>query len=150
MVIVETSPVTIETIIKSLEHSLNKSVDDYLVSVQAKARDMIARGIDPDTVRAMLLSDIQNNTGDFKQLTGNLGWQIDKALGQTASDMSNQVVKGLSNQFEWVWEPNAEHCETCDVRNGQIKSYDDWEQLGLPGAGTTKCTIYCQCTLIPV
>lgn len=144
------APSTIEIILQGLEKTLNKSIDDYVSAVQSKAQDMISRGIDPAEVRKLVMADIANNTGDFKQLTGTLGSQVDKALGQTALDTSNEAVKGLTKQFEWVWEPGASHCETCEERNGKVKSFDDWESIGLPGAGTTDCGIYCKCTLMPV
>lgn len=141
---------TLSTILKTLELSTNKAIEDYLFAVRVRAQEQLDRGVPPDEVYKSLLQDIKDNSGEFKDLTGALGSQIDKALGQTAMDTSNEFISGLSDRYEWVWEPGAQHCDTCEEYNGQIKSYDEWEKIGLPGAGNTDCTVYCRCTLMPV
>ena len=142
---------TLETILANLEASLNKSVDDYVFATQIRAKDLLARGVSPEEVNRILLEDIKNNTGEFKQLTGTLGAQIDKALSQTSLDTANEAVRDLADRFRWDWEPSVvEHCDTCQEYNGQIKTYDEWTALGLPGAGLTDCTYWCRCTLTPV
>jgi hypothetical protein len=144
------TPSTYQVIIQTLEQSLNRSIDDYVTAVQTRAGDLISRGVSPEEVKKMLLADVKNGAGDFQALQGVIGSQIDKALGQTAMDVSNEAIKDLADQFEWLWEPNAKHCDTCQERNGEVKSYDEWEALGLPGVGTTDCGVYCKCTLVPV
>jgi hypothetical protein len=144
------APTTYQVIIQTLEQTLNKSIDDYVTAIQARAGDLIGRGVDPEEVKRMLLTDVTNGTGEFQALQGVIGSQIDKALGQTAMDVSNEAVQDLADQFEWLWEPNAKHCDTCQERNGEVKTYDEWIALGLPGAGTTDCTYWCKCTLNPV
>ena len=141
---------TLETILDNLELSLNKAVDDYVFVAQTRSKELLARGVSPEEVNRILLADIKNNAGEFKKLTGTLGAQIDKALGQTAMDTSNEAVRDVADQFEWTWEPQADHCATCEEYNGQVKSYDEWEALGLPGAGLTDCGVYCKCTLMPI
>lgn len=41
-------------------------------------------------------------------------------------------------------------CKGCLDRMGQTKTFDEWQRIGLPGAGTTPCRYNCRCTLLPV
>lgn len=140
----------LSVILKSLETSLNKGINDYIANVQIRAKDLLDRGIDPDEVQRILLEDVKNNSGEFKQLTGMIGGQLDKSIGQTAMDTAQQAVAELSDQYRWDWEPGAEHCDTCQQYNGKVKSYEEWSLIGLPGAGLTDCGIYCKCSLQPI
>lgn len=133
-----------------LQETLDKSIDDYIFQVQIKAREFLARGIPEDEILKQLIDDVKNNTGEFKQLTGQIGTQLSKVIDQTAIDTSQLAVAGLSDNYRWDWEPGAEHCDTCSERNGQIKTWQEWQILGMPAAGTTICTIWCKCSLMPV
>jgi hypothetical protein len=144
------TPIGLLGILGALEARLNKAIDDYLFNVRIRSKELIGKGIAPEQVQAMFLDEIQNNTGDYKKLTGAIGAEIDKAINQTALGTSNQYVAPLSREFRWDAEPSAKHCSTCSDYDGQIKTYDDWQQSGLPGEGLTECGVYCKCSLQPV
>jgi len=56
----------------------------------------------------------------------------------------------LSNLYQWQYNPGANHCDGCVERNGQIKTFEEWEDEGLPGSGCTNCYYNCLCDLVPV
>lgn len=51
----------------------------------------------------------------------------------------------------WIWisVEDANRCEDCAERDGEVKTWAEWEELGLPGMGTTVCDWRCRCSLEP-
>ena len=136
-------------LLTQLEDKLHLELDDYFDKIRQRATDLISQGVNQEEIRKVLIKDIANGTGEFGQLKGSIGSVIDKGIYQVSNLASDESIKELSNKFKWIWEPGAEHCDTCTERNGQVKTYDEWMGLGLPGTGITDCTIYCKCTLVP-
>lgn len=146
-------PTSIE-IGQGLFDAMSKQLDTHLTTLLNELRDqienMVAQGIAPEEITRTLMEDIKQETGIFANLSGKVGSLIDNQFGTMTGVVANNEVADLSNLFEWVVEPTAEHCETCDARDGQQKTYEEWQKLGLPGAGTTLCKQYCKCSLMPI
>lgn len=136
--------------VANLEARFQFAMDSYIDGIQLRARELSAAGVTPEEIERVLNADIQNNTGEWKRLTGDIGLGIDKTIFQTANTTSTIIAGTVSDMFVWIWEPGAEHCDDCDDLNGKVKSYDDWVAYGLPGEGQTLCTYYCKCSLQPV
>ena len=142
--------ISIGDILATVESEMNLNFQIYLSRVRLQAQQLVAAGVDQALILQQLQSDITNSTGTFAQLKGTIGASIDTSLMKTANFSSNLAPLRITNNFRWNWEPSAEHCDTCVGRQGQVKSYEDWEAVGLPGSGTTDCGIYCRCSLEPV
>ena len=60
----------------------------------------------------------------------------------------------LDNETLWHWVLDAgvaKHCDTCPTHPGQGPlTYDEWVNIGLPGAGMDDCGMNCRCDIIPV
>lgn len=52
--------------------------------------------------------------------------------------------------FKWVYSAEAQHCNDCIMRNGQVKTGSAWRKLGLPRSGETACKLGCRCNIFPV
>ena len=52
-----------------------------------------------------------------------------------------------SEKMMWVAVPGHEICPDCLDRAGQIKTLNQWTELGLPGDGKTACGTDCYCIL---
>lgn len=137
-------------LLQQLEDKLKTELNSYFKQIRERSNDLLNQGVDAEQIRKVLLKDIEDGVGEFGKLKGSMGSIVDKGIFQVSNLASDDPIKELSDQFEWMEEPGAEHCDTCTERSGQIKTYDEWKALGLPGAGTTKCGIYCKCTLMPV
>lgn len=140
----------VDTINTSIQKISKNAFDDYIRDIKQRASDLISIGTDPEVVKQILLDDIKNNTGEFKKLSGTLNSVIDEGINKVSNFSSQEPIRVLSNRFKWIYEPGVEHCQTCIDRNNDVRSYEEWEDIGLPGAGTTVCKIYCKCTLWPV
>lgn len=89
--------------------------------------------------------------------------KVTKLLGETARNVARQTVRQAQlsafkaaetrewdRQFYvWVSVGDAKICDSCHTLHGQVFAMDQWEDIGLPGAGQTLCGERCRCTLVP-
>lgn len=50
--------------------------------------------------------------------------------------------------YQWVWNEEADHCRDCEERQGEVKTMEEWQYIGVPRAGTTQCRGNCKCNLV--
>jgi hypothetical protein len=53
-----------------------------------------------------------------------------------------------NDQWTWIAVCDNETCIDCLKRHKKKLSYSEWNQLGVPRAGTTKCNKKCRCVLM--
>ena len=58
-------------------------------------------------------------------------------------------IYGDNVDFKWVSVGSPKVCKDCKPRIGQIKTWDEWQELGVPASGFSVCKEYCYCQLIP-
>jgi hypothetical protein len=110
-----------------------------------------AGGMSDQAIFARLKSDLDNQSDLFSAFSGQIeGANTDLFHLQSQSE-SNNAVDGASELFEWVLDPEADHCGDCIANAAkEPMSFADWESEGLPGMGNTECGEYCKCSLDPV
>lgn len=97
-----------------------------------------------------LFASLNDGMDMFQTFKGTIGRSNDTLVNMISQVESNETIKEVSDLWIWELDPTAEkHCETCLTYGGQIKTFDEWESLGLPGYGATDCGKYCRCTLLP-
>jgi len=100
-------------------------------------------------VEAMYKEMLSKDGGTLAKLENkeaNCLWDFMKGASQDTvfSDLDDEKM------YKWVMNPGAKHCEGCSERNGQIKTLDEWYDIGVPGSGDTDCYYNCMCDLVPV
>jgi hypothetical protein len=58
-------------------------------------------------------------------------------------------VYGDSVAFQWVSVGSPKICVDCEDRIGEIRTWSEWEALGLPASGFSVCKEFCYCQLVP-
>ena len=58
-------------------------------------------------------------------------------------------IYGDSLKFKWISVGSPKICKDCEERVGEIKTWDEWQELGVPASGFSVCKEYCYCQLIP-
>jgi hypothetical protein len=51
--------------------------------------------------------------------------------------------------WEWVSVKDEHVCPDCRERDGQVKTVEEWEALGIPKSGATRCGQDCTCMILP-
>ena len=64
--------------------------------------------------------------------------------------MQEKIIKYLSKKVN-NFRSNGKRftCPDCKDRHNRVKTWDEWEEEGLPRTGATVCMQYCHCVLIP-
>lgn len=109
----------------------------------------IAFGQTREGIIAELLADLQNGSGIFKDLVGQVGYETDFGLNAEYQVASNEDVGEV---VKWTLDPSAEHCDSC-LHQASLGPRPI-EEVPFPGfqptEGKTNCERYCKCTLEPV
>ena len=98
-------------------------------------------------IEEMLLDDLNNNGRIFSEFR--------RAIKSTARGSINRVRdigyfsgEGVDRNYRWS-AVLVKTCPDCLERHGQVKTWEDWEKIGLPRTGSTVCRENCHCILVP-
>ena len=62
----------------------------------------------------------------------------------------DSIDGNVNQELMWITVSDDNLCENCDERGGEIKSYSEWTQVGLPGAAVCLGGDQCRCELVAV
>ena len=133
-------------------------VDDVSTAYDKLEQDLINKietqrllGLSDKEIFSRLSSDLDNNSDLFSTFKGSLGRSNDSLVNTISQVESNEAIREVAEMWIWELDPTTEkHCDTCLAYGGQRKTFDQWEEIGLPGYGSTDCGKYCRCTLTPI
>lgn len=116
------------------------TIDEF---VQAR----LALGATKQAIEQQLIDDLNNNGRIFSEFR--------RSVKATARGSVNRVRDigyfsefGVDREYRWS-AVLVKTCPDCIDRHGQVKSWDEWEAVGLPRTGSTVCRENCHCVLIP-
>jgi hypothetical protein len=98
-------------------------------------------------IESMLLDDLTNNGRIFSEFR--------RAIKSTARGSINRVrdigyfsEEGVDRNYRWS-AVLVRTCPDCLERHNQVKTWEEWEDIGLPRTGSTVCRENCHCILVP-
>lgn len=117
------------------------------LSLEQYVKNRLAKGDTNEQIRKDLLDDLDKGGpifGNFKE-----------SLQPTFPNSKRRFGDPKTNSNgEWLYKwsalnlPKRPSCPDCLERNGQSKTMDEWEKLGLPRTGKTRCKKDCKCVII--
>lgn len=124
--------------------------DTLMSDVENSIDRMRATGMGDVEIAKRLKFDLSGNTGAFQSFKSQLSGSFNDLISTSSQIESNDLIKDSADLFLWALDPTAkEHCSTCLTNSKKnAMSWDDWENIGIPGAGNTDCGAYCKCTLV--
>lgn len=118
------------------------------LTLEQYVKNRRAKGDTNEQIRKDLLEDLDKGGpifGDFK-----------KSLEPTFEGSERRFGDQKTNSNgEWLYKwsalnlPKHTSCSDCLERNGQSKTMDEWEKLGLPRKSKTRCKSKCMCVIVP-
>ena len=109
---------------------------------------MEAQGVQREVIIETLQNDMKVGGRIFGELRNNSKSALVGAIN-LASRLGQYANYDLEDKFRWVTVGGHKICADCIKREGQIKTFDEWEAAGLPGSGWSICQGYCYCVLDP-
>lgn len=123
--------------------------DVFEQDLDAQIKRMRGLGISDEEIFSRISESLNNGMDLFGSAKGAIEKEIDSLVGTTAQIESSGVFESLEDPLKWELDPTVkEHCDDC-LANSEAdpKTYEEWEQIGLPGFGNTECREYCRCSL---
>lgn len=141
-------PIKTKNILNISAGELDRAYRALETDIGVEIERMRVLGISDDEIYSRLEASLTNNLGSFGKFKGAIEKEFDIILGETAQVESNQVFEGTKEELKWELDPTAqEHCPDCLDNSEEVKTFDEWSMIGLPGMGNTQCGTYCRCTL---
>ena len=109
-------------------------------------------GLDDNLIKERIKELYDNDIGPFAVLFATVRDITRYGIRESARNgmLSRYTsVYGGSVEYKWITAVGVKHCEDCDKRAGQYKTYQEWTNLGLPGTGWSRCNTRCYCSLDP-
>ena len=73
---------------------------------------------------------------------------VSETLDWIPQEMMHAKFPGAKT-WTWITVSDDRRCDDCAERHGESRTWEEWEAIGLPGAGSTVCGDRCRCELVP-
>ena len=128
---------------------ISYGIDIFATRIEREVALLRNAGVTDAAILDILGNDLATNGRIFGELRNTIKRGIVSAIMQ-ASRVGADRVYGDSMMMRWVSVGTPKICVDCTPRIGQVKSWDEWEALGLPASGFSVCKEFCYCQLVPV
>lgn len=133
--------------LKSLEISLKAASERTSLTVEEFIQKLAIAKVPKAEIKRLLLDDLKNNGRIFSEYRNAIKATSEGTIGKVSTDAYLSEF-GTEIQYTWI-AALVRTCKDCLPRHGKIKSFDQWEVIGLPRTGWSVCRENCQCVLIP-
>jgi len=116
------------------------------LTLEQYVNQRLTKGDTNEQIQKDLLNDLEKGGsifGNFKEAY--------KPTFENSKRRFGDPVK-INGEIAYKWSalnlPKYPSCPDCLERDGQIKTMKEWEKVGLPKTGKTRCKNDCKCILI--
>ena len=127
---------------------ISYGIDIFITRLEREIALLRNAGITDAAILDILGSDLATNGRIFGELRNTIKRGIVSATMQ-ASRVGSDSVYGDSVEMQWVSVGTPKICVDCEPRIGQVRTWNEWEALGLPASGFSVCKEFCYCQLVP-
>ena len=127
---------------------ISYGIDIFITRLEREVALLRNAGVTDAAILDILGNDLATHGRIFGELRNTIKRGIVSAIMQ-ASRIGADRVYGDSMMFRWVSVGTPKICVDCTPRIGQVKSWAEWESLGLPASGFSVCKEFCYCQLVP-
>ena len=123
-------------------------IDIFLTRIEREVALLRNAGITEAAILDILGSDLATGGRIFGEFRNTIKRGVVSSVMQ-ASRIGQDRIYGDSVMMRWVSVGTPKICVDCSERIGEIRSWEEWESLGLPASGFSVCKEFCYCQLVP-
>ena len=127
---------------------LSFGIDIFVSRINREIEVLRGAGLSDRAIVGTLNGDLSTNGRIFGEFRNNVKRAIILGVMQ-GFRVGQDNIYGDSLTFKWVSVGSPKICPDCKARVGQVKSWDEWQELGVPASGFSVCKEYCYCQLVP-
>jgi len=126
---------------------LNAESDLLADRLELKIKGMMTSGMGPKEILEVLRRDLREGGQLFSGFNSTFRRNVFPVIDNVAQ---GAVIRENPKAALWEWiTTSAEPCPDCLPRHGVQKVYAEWEKIGLPRSGFSRCGDNCKCALVP-
>ena len=123
-------------------------IDVFITKLEREIALLRNAGVTEAAIVNILGNDLATNGRIFGEFRNTIKRGIVSAI-MHASRIGQDRIYGDSVEMQWVSVGSPKICVDCEDRIGEIRTWDEWEAIGLPASGFSVCKEFCYCQLIP-
>ena len=123
-------------------------IDIFITRLEREIALLRNAGVTEAAIVDILGNDLATNGRIFGEFRNTIKRGIVSAT-MHASRIGQDRVYGDSVGMQWVSVGSPRICVDCEERIGEVRTWDEWESVGLPASGFSVCKEFCYCQLIP-
>ena len=122
----------------------------FELEVQQQINTMIANGMVDDAAEMAIKVDLRKGGKLFGMLNNSIKAAIVEGINQSSRLGQYEQYDLDVGTFTWVTVSGHRICDDCNSRSKMPpRTFNEWSNIGLPGAGWSICKQYCYCVLDP-
>ena len=138
-----------ERLLERLFLKLRADAEDLAQRMSTEIQKLIASGMDEQGLVAFLKRDIAERGPLLGMIRSTMNADLGGAIGEIQQDAVREQFSDPETIWVWIDIQDERECEDCERRHGVRHTYAEWEAIGLPGVGATRCRYRCRCELVP-
>ena len=126
-------------------------VEKAAIDIELFINQLRVSGATDDTIFALLLADLNEGGRLFGSVANGVVGTVKSninIIGNVAS-MATYEQAGVQ-EFKWITVNGKDACPDCIPRNGEIRTMQEWFNIGTPASGWSVCREHCNCELAPL
>ena len=127
---------------------ISYGIDVFVTRIEREIALLRNAGISEAAIVDILRNDLTTGGRIFGEFRNTIRRGIISATMQ-ASRIGQDRVYGDSMNMRWISVGTPKICPDCEERIGEVRSWNEWELVGLPASGFSVCKEFCYCQLIP-
>ena len=106
-------------------------------------------GVAESVIRNNLLTDLREGGQIFGGFRSAFKTTVFNDLKEADNEVSHKAFQEVRAElYDWFLDPASNTCPDCQMRSEmRARTWNEWEAIGLPQAGTTICGEKCNCRL---
>lgn len=125
------------------------------LTFQQQIETLRALGMSDAAIRAQILQDFVDDNGVYFGAYRNaIREQVAGGIHQAYQIGVNETYKATnaspSGQYRWTTVGDKNSCDDCTSRAGEVRSLEEWQTIGLPKSGFSRCGRRCRCEISPI
>ena len=144
----------IEFMLQTIMDNALYEVEIFQSKINKQVGMMQAQGISQANIISNLSNDLLNGGLIFGSLRTQVKESVVKGINESGriGQYAEYAAAGYDENSLWRWIVVSGHriCPDCLPRKGQVKTYAEWVELGLPATSSLICGGFCYCILDPL
>ena len=129
---------------------LGYDISIFSARIEREITVLRASGTTELGIIAAIRRDYETNGRIFGELRNSVKRGVVLGIMQSSRLGQSAIYGDSVESFKWVTMQGGRVCEDCQPRAGQIATWQEWESIGMPGTGWSRCGGNCYCMLVPV